>query len=53
MIEDELDKNRWKMPDEETEEQDDFWGFEDLEFEFYDSSTSSPSVLDSVSVKST
>ncbi|XP_076915058.1 putative receptor-like serine/threonine-protein kinase At5g57670 [Bidens hawaiensis] len=53
MIEDELDKNRWKMPDEETEEQDDFWGFEDLEFEFYDSSTSLPSVLDSVSIKST
>ncbi|KAI3811431.1 hypothetical protein L1987_21155 [Smallanthus sonchifolius] len=52
MIEEELDKNRWKMPDEESEEQDDFWGFEDLECEFYDSGTSSPSLQDSVSTKS-
>lgn len=49
------------MPDEETQEQDEFWGFEDLEFEFRDeelefgycdSSTSSPSIQDSVSTKS-
>ncbi|KAK1420885.1 hypothetical protein QVD17_22833 [Tagetes erecta] len=50
--EEEPDKSQWKMPDEETEEQDDFWGFEDLEFEFYDSSTSSPSFQDSASIKS-
>ncbi|KAI7745857.1 hypothetical protein M8C21_024697 [Ambrosia artemisiifolia] len=52
MVEEELDKSRWKMPDEETEDQDDLWGFEDLEFEFYESSTSSPSLQDSVSTKS-
>ncbi|KAK9055247.1 hypothetical protein SSX86_026329 [Deinandra increscens subsp. villosa] len=52
MVEEELDKSRWKMPDEEIEEHDDLWGFEDLEFEFYDSSTSSPSLENSGSTKS-
>ncbi|PWA64281.1 protein kinase superfamily protein [Artemisia annua] len=52
MFEEEIDKNKWKMPDEEPEEHDEYWGFEDLEFEFYDSSTSSPSLEDSVSTKS-
>ncbi|EYU37320.1 hypothetical protein ABFS82_10G138000 [Erythranthe guttata] len=32
-MEDELDKEKWKMPDEEEEE---FWGFEDLECEYDD-----------------
>lgn len=34
----EVDKERWKMPEEEEQE---FWGFEDLEYEC-DSSFSSP-----------
>lgn len=38
MEEEEMDEERWKMPEEEQEE---FWGFEDLEYE-YDSSLSSP-----------
>ncbi|OIS96757.1 PREDICTED: probable receptor-like serine/threonine-protein kinase At5g57670 [Nicotiana attenuata] len=29
----EVDKDKWKMPDEEEEEQEEFWGFEDLECE--------------------
>lgn len=52
MLEEEIDKTKWKMPDEEIEEQDDFWGFEDLEFEFCDSGTSSPSLEDSLSTNS-
>lgn len=33
-MEGEIDKERWKMPDEdEEEEEDEFWGFEDLECE--------------------
>ncbi|KAL8191519.1 hypothetical protein R6Q57_028250 [Mikania cordata] len=50
----EVDKNQWKIPDDESaEEQDELWGgFEDLEFEFCDSSASSPSLQDSVSTKS-
>lgn len=36
--EEEINKDKWKMPDEE-EEEDEFWGFEDLEYE-YDSSFS-------------
>ncbi|KAJ7979446.1 Protein kinase family protein [Quillaja saponaria] len=38
MEEDEVDTERWKMPEEE-EEHEEFWGFEDLEYE-YDSSSS-------------
>lgn len=34
-----IDKERWKMPEEE-EEQDEFWGFEDLENECNNSSFS-------------
>lgn len=54
MLEEEIDRNRWKMPDEEKEEHDEFWGFEDLEFESCDSleSTFSASLQDSVSTKS-
>lgn len=33
-----IDKERWKMPEEE--EQDEFWGFEDLEYECNNSSFS-------------
>ncbi|XP_057433148.1 probable receptor-like serine/threonine-protein kinase At5g57670 [Lotus japonicus] len=41
MEEGEMDKERWKMPKEEEEDQqgEEFWGFEDLEYE-YDSSFS-------------
>ncbi|KAL7586589.1 hypothetical protein Lser_V15G38151 [Lactuca serriola] len=55
MIEEEIDKNKWKMPDEEKEEHDEFWGFEDLEFESCDNSresTFSASLQDSISTKS-
>ncbi|KAL8236855.1 hypothetical protein R6Q59_017936 [Mikania micrantha] len=54
LFEEEVDKNQWKIPDDESaEEQDELWGgFEDLEFEFCDSSASSPSLQDSVSTKS-
>lgn len=55
MIEEEIDKSKWKMPDEEKEEHDEFWGFEDLEFESCDSSresTFSASLQDSISTKS-
>lgn len=34
-----VDTERWKMPEEEAEEKDEFWGFEDLEYE-WDSSFS-------------
>ncbi|KVH27900.1 probable receptor-like serine/threonine-protein kinase At5g57670 [Cynara cardunculus var. scolymus] len=52
MFEEEIDKNRWKMPDEKLEEHDEFWGFEDLEFESCDSSTFSVFLQDSVSTNS-
>lgn len=32
VMEGEIEKERWKMPEEE--EEDEFWGFEDLECEF-------------------
>lgn len=32
-MEGEIDIERWKMPDEDEEEEDEFWGFEDLECE--------------------
>ena len=44
------DKERWKMPAEE-EDQEEFWGFEDLEYEFHDSSFS-VSPEDTISTKS-
>ncbi|CAL5182962.1 unnamed protein product [Lathyrus oleraceus] len=47
IIEDgEIDKEKWKMPEEEEEQEDEFWGFEDLEYE-YDTSFSM-SLIDSV-----
>ncbi|EEF31356.1 ATP binding protein, putative [Ricinus communis] len=49
MQEGETDKERWKMPKEE--EQEEFWGFEDLEYECDDSSFSI-SPQDSVSTRS-
>ncbi|XP_031265889.1 probable receptor-like serine/threonine-protein kinase At5g57670 [Pistacia vera] len=33
MTEEEIDKERWKMPEKEEEDQQEFWGFEDLEYE--------------------
>lgn len=40
LMEGEIDKERWKMPFEE-EEEDEFWGFEDLEYECDSSSSTS------------
>lgn len=53
--EDGVDKDRWKIPEEEEHQQDqeEFWGFEDLECECYDNNTSfSTSPLDSISPRS-
>lgn len=50
MLEGEVDKDRWKMPDEE-EEVDEFWGFEDLECEC-DFSSFATSLRDSISTTS-
>uniref|UniRef100_A0A5B6YPS2 Protein kinase domain-containing protein n=1 Tax=Davidia involucrata TaxID=16924 RepID=A0A5B6YPS2_DAVIN len=41
MVEGEMDKERWKMPEGE-EEQEEFWGFEDLECECDSSFSTSP-----------
>lgn len=41
MTEEEIDKERWKMPEEE-EDQQEFWGFEDLEYECDTSFSISP-----------
>ncbi|KAM3221350.1 putative receptor-like serine/threonine-protein kinase isoform X1 [Capsicum annuum] len=38
----EVDKDKWKMPEKEEEEQDEFWGFEDLEYECDSSFSTSP-----------
>lgn len=46
MEEGEVDKEKWKMPEEEEEQEEEFWGFEDLEYE-YDSSFSM-SLIDSI-----
>lgn len=46
MEEGEVDKEKWKMPEEEEGEEEEFWGFEDLEYE-YDSSFSM-SLIDSI-----
>ncbi|KAK6248060.1 hypothetical protein QUC31_019625 [Theobroma cacao] len=43
------DKERWKMPEEE-EDQEEFWGFEDLEYECHSSFSVSPE--DSISTSS-
>ena len=38
-----VDTERWKMPEEEeAEEKDEFWGFEDLEYEWDSSFSISP-----------
>ncbi|XP_045816568.1 probable receptor-like serine/threonine-protein kinase At5g57670 [Trifolium pratense] len=46
MEEGEIDKEKWKMPEEEEEQEEEFWGFEDLEYE-YDTSFSM-SLIDSI-----
>ncbi|GMJ07150.1 receptor-like cytoplasmic kinase VI_A2 [Hibiscus trionum] len=48
LMEGETDKERWKMPEEE--EQEEFWGFEDLEYECHTSFSVSPD--DSISTAS-
>ncbi|KAK8601958.1 hypothetical protein V6N13_058373 [Hibiscus sabdariffa] len=48
LMERETDKERWKMPEEE--EQEEFWGFEDLEYECHTSFSVSPD--DSISTAS-
>lgn len=45
----EMDQERWSMPEEE-EEQEEFWGFEDLEYECNSSLSISP--RDSISTGS-
>lgn len=51
MEEGEIDQERWKMPEEEEEDQDEFWGFEDLEYECDSSFSISPQ--DSITTEST
>ncbi|KAI3444171.1 hypothetical protein Pfo_000836 [Paulownia fortunei] len=50
LLEEELDKEKWKMPEKE-EDQEEFWGFEDLECEC-DTSSFSTSPHDSISTGS-
>ncbi|KAI4335408.1 hypothetical protein L6164_014053 [Bauhinia variegata] len=45
-LEGEMDREKWKMPGEEEEHEDEFWGFEDLECEY--DSTFSMSLPDSI-----
>ncbi|KAI6682581.1 hypothetical protein NL676_036462 [Syzygium grande] len=53
MAEEKLDEERWKMPKEEEEDQEEFWGFEDLECEHeYESCSFSGSPQDSMSTGS-
>lgn len=53
MAEEKLDEERWKMPKEEEEDQEEFWGFEDLECEHeYESCSLSGSPQDSMSTGS-
>lgn len=53
MVEEKLDEERWNMPKEEEEDQEEFWGFEDLECEHeYESSSFSGSPQDSMSTGS-
>ncbi|KAF5190284.1 Receptor-like cytosolic serine/threonine-protein kinase RBK2 [Thalictrum thalictroides] len=49
MVDSEMDKEKWKMP-EEAEEEDEFWGFEDLECECDSPFSTSP--LNSISTSS-
>ncbi|XVE79981.1 hypothetical protein DITRI_Ditri14bG0101600 [Diplodiscus trichospermus] len=46
LLERDTDKERWKMPEEE-EDQEEFWGFEDLEYECHTSFSVSPEDLTS------
>lgn len=39
----EIEEGKWKMPEGEEEDQEEFWGFEDLECECYSSSSSTSS----------
>ena len=48
-MEEDTDKERWKMPEEE-EDQEEFCGFEDLEYEYH--SSFSVSLEDSISTRS-
>ncbi|EXB55396.1 putative receptor-like serine/threonine-protein kinase [Morus notabilis] len=50
MEEGEIEEEKWKMPEEEEEDQDEFWGFEDLEYECDSSFSISPQ--DSISTRS-
>ncbi|XP_030456510.1 probable receptor-like serine/threonine-protein kinase At5g57670 [Syzygium oleosum] len=53
MAEEKLDEERWKMPKEEEEDQEEFWGFEDLECEHeHESCSFSGSPQDSMSTGS-
>ncbi|OWM84338.1 hypothetical protein CDL15_Pgr027107 [Punica granatum] len=52
MVEEKTDKERWAMPEEEEEDQEEFWGFEDLECECDSSFSSSISPEDSISTES-
>ncbi|PKI50688.1 hypothetical protein CRG98_028925 [Punica granatum] len=52
MVEEKADKERWAMPEEEEEDQEEFWGFEDLECECDSSFSSSISPEDSISTES-
>lgn len=47
---DQIDKEKWKMPEEEEEDQEEFWGFDDLEYECDSSFSVSPQ--DSISTGS-
>lgn len=45
----EIEEGKWKMPEGEEEDQEQFWGFEDLECECYSSSSSSSPPDDTLS----
>ncbi|OMO51289.1 putative ATP binding protein, partial [Corchorus olitorius] len=49
LMEGDTDKEKWKMPEEE-EDQEEFWGFEDLEYECHSSFSVSPE--DTISTRS-
>lgn len=50
MEEGEIDEEKWKIPEEEEEDQEEFWEFEDLEYECDTSFSISPQ--DSISTRS-
>lgn len=47
-MEGEVDREKWKMPEEEEEEQEEFWGYEDLESECETTASFSASPHDSL-----